>query len=158
MDRRSWEREHGGERGLGPFRTYSLSRVEQRTPSPGEFPPDSGEYARLALGHGTPTVILDPHEIANVLGMAGIQALIEASEGLPLDFFLMAPSWVPAPPLETAGAILSSKEIQKLLEQERVWGLGEMMNFPKMLATHRLFHEFLPRAEPSHKIRVLGNQ
>jgi len=91
------------------------------------------EYTRLALAHGTTTVILDPHEIANVLGMAGIQALIEAGEALPLDFFFMAPSCVPATPLETAGAILSSREIQKLLEQERVLGLGEMMNFPGVL-------------------------
>ncbi len=91
------------------------------------------EYARLALAHGTTTVILDPHEIANVLGMAGIQALIEATTPLPLDFFFMAPSCVPATPLETAGATLSSREVQKLLEQERVLGLGEMMNFPGVL-------------------------
>ena len=92
------------------------------------------EYARLALAHGTTTVILDPHEIANVLGMVGIQALIEASEALPFDFFFMAPSCVPATPLETAGATISSREVQKLLEQERVLGLGEMMNFPGLLA------------------------
>jgi adenine deaminase len=91
------------------------------------------EYARLALAHGTTTVILDPHEIANVLGMVGIQALLEASEALPLDFFFMAPSCVPATPLETAGAALSSKEIRKLLEHERVLGLGEMMNFSGVL-------------------------
>jgi len=91
------------------------------------------EYARLALAHGTTTVILDPHEIANVLGTPGVQALIEASESLPLDFFFMAPSCVPATPLETAGAILSSREVQKLLEHERVLGLGEMMNFPGVL-------------------------
>jgi adenine deaminase len=91
------------------------------------------EYARLALAHGTTTVILDPHEIANVLGMPGIQALIEASKALPLDFFFMAPSCVPASPLETAGASLSAKEIHKLLDHERVLGLGEMMNFPGVL-------------------------
>jgi adenine deaminase len=95
------------------------------------------EYARLALAHGTTTVILDPHEIANVLGMAGIQTLIEASEALPLDFFFMAPSCVPATPLETAGATLSSIEVQKLLAQERVLGLGEMMNFPGVLGKDR---------------------
>jgi adenine deaminase len=91
------------------------------------------EYARLALASGTTTLILDPHEIANVLGLAGVQALIEASEALPLDFFFMAPSCVPASPLETAGATLSSREVQKLLEHERVLGLGEMMNFPGVL-------------------------
>ena len=91
------------------------------------------EYARLALAHGTTAVILDPQEIANVLGIAGIQALIEASQALPLDCFFMAPSCVPATPLETAGATLSSREVQKLLAQERVLGLGEMMNFPGVL-------------------------
>lgn len=91
------------------------------------------EYARLALAHGTTTAILDPHEIANVLGMAGIQALMEASEALTLDFFFMAPSCVPATPLETSGAALSSREVQRLLDQERVLGLGEMMNFPGVL-------------------------
>jgi adenine deaminase len=91
------------------------------------------EYARLALAHGTTTVVLDPHEIANVLGMAGIQALIDASEALPLDFFFMAPSCVPATPLETSGAVLSSKEVEKLLGQERALGLGEMMNIPGVL-------------------------
>ncbi|KPK95165.1 MAG: hypothetical protein AMJ94_00480 [Deltaproteobacteria bacterium SM23_61] len=91
------------------------------------------EYARLAIAHGTTTAILDPHEIANVLGTTGIQALLEASEALPLDFFFMAPSCVPSTPLETAGAALSSREIQKLLEHERVLGLGEMMNFPGVL-------------------------
>jgi len=91
------------------------------------------EYARLALAHGTTTVILDPHEMANVLGMAGIEALIEAGKALPFDFFFMAPSCVPATPLETSGASLSSTEVRKLLEKERVLGLGEMMNFPGVL-------------------------
>jgi adenine deaminase len=91
------------------------------------------EYARIALPHGTTTVILDPHEIANVLGVKGIHALLEASRYLPLDFFFMAPSCVPATPLETSGAALSVKDIQKLLENDRVLGLGEMMNFPGVL-------------------------
>lgn len=108
------------------------------------------EYARLALPHGTTTVVLDPHEIANVLGMAGIQALTEAVEALPLDFFLMAPSCVPATLLETAGASLSSKEVQKLLGQERFLGLGEMMNFPRVLAKDP---EVLKKMEAAQKGR-----
>lgn len=91
------------------------------------------EYARLALAHGTTTVVLDPHEIANVLGLPGIQALINASSTLPLDFFFMAPSCVPATPLETAGAVLQAKDIEKLLKIQRVLGLAEMMNFPGVL-------------------------
>ena len=91
------------------------------------------EYARLALPRGTTTVVLDPHEIANVLGIPGIHAMIEASADLPMDFFFMAPSCVPATHLETAGASLSAKDIEKLLTESRILGLGEMMNFPGVL-------------------------
>jgi adenine deaminase len=91
------------------------------------------EYARLAIPRGTTSVVLDPHEIANVFGLAGIVAFMKASEILPLDFFFMAPSCVPATDLETSGATLSAKEVAKLLEYERVLGLGEMMNFPGIL-------------------------
>lgn len=91
------------------------------------------EYARLALAHGTTTVVLDPHEIANVLGLPGIQALLDSSKALPLDYFFMAPSCVPATPLETSGAFISAKDIGKLLKNKRVLGLGEMMNFPGLL-------------------------
>jgi adenine deaminase len=108
------------------------------------------EYARTALPRGTTTVILDPHEIANVLGGAGVQVLLEATELLPLDFFFMAPSCVPATPLETAGATLSVKEIQKLLERDRVLGLGEMMNFPGVLHGDP---EVLEKIEASRKKR-----
>lgn len=91
------------------------------------------EYARLVLPRGTTTVVLDPHEIANVLGIPGIQALIEASRDLPMDFFFMAPSCVPATHLETAGATLSAKDIERLLAESQILGLGEMMNFPGVL-------------------------
>ncbi len=91
------------------------------------------EYARLALAHGTTTIVLDPHEIANVLGLPGIQALIDSSKALPLDFFFMAPSCVPATPLETAGAFIPSSDVDKLLKNKRVIGLAEMMNVPGVL-------------------------
>jgi adenine deaminase len=91
------------------------------------------EYARLALAHGTTTVILDPHEIANVLGLPGVQALIDSSKDLPLDFFFMAPSSVPATPLETAGGFIPSTDVEKLLKNKRVLGLAEMMNYPGVL-------------------------
>jgi adenine deaminase len=91
------------------------------------------EYALLALAHGTTTVVLDPHEIANVLGSPGVQALIDACKALPLDFFFMAPSCVPATPLETAGGFISSVDVEKLLKNKRVLGLAEMMNFPGVL-------------------------
>ena len=88
------------------------------------------EFARAVLPRGTTCVIADPHEIANVLGLAGIRYMLAATEGLPLRVFFMAPSCVPASPLETAGAELSAREITEVLSWERVLGLGEMMNFP----------------------------
>ncbi|MFN3346265.1 MAG: adenine deaminase [Candidatus Bipolaricaulaceae bacterium] len=92
------------------------------------------EFARAVLPHGTTSVIADPHEIANVLGMAGIRWMLEATRGLPLRVFFMAPSCVPASPLETPGAVLGPAEIRALLSWERVIGLGEVMNFPGVLA------------------------
>ncbi len=88
------------------------------------------EFARAVLPHGTTTVIADPHEIANVLGMEGIRYLLEATAELPLNVYLMAPSCVPASPLETAGAELSAADLEVLLREERILGLAEMMNFP----------------------------
>lgn len=93
-----------------------------------------GEFARTVLPHGTTAVIADPHEIANVLGLAGIRWMIEATRGLPLRVFFMAPSCVPASPWETPGAVLTSQDIQEILSWERVLGLGEVMNFPGVLA------------------------
>lgn len=88
------------------------------------------EFARLALVHGTTTVIADPHEIANVLGVAGVKYMLEASEGLPLEVLLMAPSCVPSTNMETSGATISAKDTAGLLKLPRVIGLAEMMNYP----------------------------
>ena len=91
------------------------------------------EYARIALAHGTTSVVLDPHEIANVLGIAGVWEMIQASEGLPLDFFFMAPSCVPATTLETSGAVLTAEDLRTLWTHPRVLGLGEVMDYPGVL-------------------------
>jgi adenine deaminase len=88
------------------------------------------EFARLALIHGTTTVVADPHEIANVLGVAGVKYMLKASEGMPLDVLLMAPSCVPSTSMETAGACVSAKDTAALLKLDRVIGLAEMMNYP----------------------------
>lgn len=88
------------------------------------------EFARVALMHGTTAVVADPHEIANVLGVAGVRYILKASEGLPLDVFVMVPSCVPATGLETGGARLAAADVAKLLRLERVIGLAEMMNYP----------------------------
>ena len=91
------------------------------------------QFARAVLPHGTTTVICDPHEIANVLGISGIHYMLEASEGLPVTIYFMAPSCVPATHLETAGASISADDIALLLTHPRVLGLAEMMNFPGVL-------------------------
>ncbi len=110
------------------------------------------EYARLALPRGTTTVILDPHEIANVLGLPGIQALIDASKGLPLDYFFMAPSCVPATSLETSGAALAAKDLEKLLRNERVLGLAEMMNYPGILEKNPAVMEKIQTTQRQGKV------
>ncbi len=92
------------------------------------------ELARLVVPRGTTAVISDPHEIGNVLGVAGVEQMLRWSEGLPLDCFVMAPSCVPASPFENAGATLGAPQIAELLAHERVLGLAEMMNFPGVLA------------------------
>ena len=91
------------------------------------------EFARAVLPHGTTTVVADPHEIANVLGLEGIHYMLASSAGLPLNVCLMASSCVPATDMETAGAELSAADIAALLDEEGVIGLAEMMNFPGVL-------------------------
>jgi len=92
------------------------------------------EFARLALLHGTTGVVCDPHEIANVLGMKGIEYLLKTTAGLPLDFYFMAPSCVPATTMETSGAAIGLREIATLLKSPRVLGLAEFMNYPGVIA------------------------
>jgi len=91
------------------------------------------EFARTVLPHGTTAIVIDPHEIANVLGLSGIRYILESSRDIPLSLFVMASSCVPATDMETAGAELGEKEIRELLGWERVIGLAEMMNVPAVL-------------------------
>ena len=91
------------------------------------------EFARAVVPHGTTAVVCDPHEIANVLGLAGVRFVLDASEGLPLSVYVMAPSCVPATHMESAGAELSAADIETLWDHERVIGLAELMNFPGVL-------------------------
>lgn len=91
------------------------------------------ELARALVPHGTAAIIADPHEIANVLGIPGVEMLLAASENLPLDVFFMAPSCVPATSWEDAGAVLDAEAIARLLPLPRVLGLAEVMNFPGVL-------------------------
>ena len=91
------------------------------------------EFAKVALPAGTTTVIIDPHEISNVLGLHGISFMHEADKNLPLDVYTMLPSCVPATPFETSGFDLNSYDLSLLIDKPWVLGLAEMMNFPGVL-------------------------
>jgi len=91
------------------------------------------EFAKAVIPHGTTTIIIDPHEIANVLGGKGIEYLLKSSQGVPLGFFVMVPSCVPATEMETAGAELAAEEMVDLFRSDRVLGLAELMNFPGVI-------------------------
>jgi len=107
------------------------------------------EFAKLAVVHGTVATVSDPHEIANVCGMEGVEFMIENGKTVPFKFSFGAPSCVPATIFETAGAELNSNDVEKLLQRDEIKYLSEMMNFPgvlnedeevmkKIAAAHRL--------------------
>ena len=91
------------------------------------------EFAKLAVVHGTVGTISDPHEIANVCGMAGVEFMIANGKTVPFKFHFGAPSCVPATVFETAGAALTAAEVDTLLQKEEISYLSEMMNFPGVL-------------------------
>src|SRR3954470_22491329 len=88
------------------------------------------EFARAVVPHGTGALVIDPHEYANVLGLDGIRYVLESSKNLPLDFFVMLPSCVPATHLETAGARMTADDIKLMIADERIAGVAELMNYP----------------------------
>ncbi len=107
------------------------------------------EFARLAVVHGTVATISDPHEIANVCGISGVDFMIANGQQVPFKFHFGAPSCVPATTFETAGAALDSRDVEELLKRKDIFYLSEMMNFPgvlngdeevmkKIAAAHRL--------------------
>jgi adenine deaminase len=88
------------------------------------------EFAKVSLLHGVTTVVADPHEIANVSGIDGIQYMLDASKNLPFDFYFMLPSCVPATEFEHSGAILKAEDLRPFYQEPRVLGLAEVMNYP----------------------------
>ena len=88
------------------------------------------EFAKMVVPSGTTTVISDPHEISNVIGLHGISFMREASKNLPLDVYMMLPSCVPASPYETSGFELNAYDLALLIDSDWVLGIAEMMNFP----------------------------
>ncbi|RST57064.1 adenine deaminase [Siminovitchia terrae] len=91
------------------------------------------EFSNVVLPHGVTTIVADPHEIANVSGTDGIDFMLEASEGIPLEVLLMLPSCVPATPFENSGATLEHSDLEPYYTHPRVIGLGEVMDYPSVL-------------------------
>ncbi|MCD6449321.1 MAG: adenine deaminase [Thermotogaceae bacterium] len=113
------------------------------------------QFAKAVLLHGTTTVIADPHEIGNVLGLDGIEYMIEATEGIPLNVYIAIPSAVPASNFETSGARIGPEDIVNFVEKypKRIIALGEVMNFPGVL---NLDNEIITKIEVlRHKYRKI---
>ncbi len=91
------------------------------------------EFARLAVVHGTGATVSDPHEIGNVMGVEGVEYMIENGRKVPFKFYFGAPSCVPATPFETAGATISPQDIEQLFQNPEIKYLAEMMNWPGVL-------------------------
>jgi len=108
------------------------------------------EFARLVLPLGTTAVVLDPHELANVLGTDGVHWLLDACDGLPLDFYFMASSSIPASAFESPRRPLLSGDLESLLRRRRVLGLAEMMNFPGVINADPAELQKLQLAEGVH--------
>ena len=128
--------------GMGSYRAEEIIDLENRLLLPGYIDGhlhiESSmvtvpEFAEAVVPLGTTTVIIDPHEIANVLGLDGIRYMLESSKHQPLDVFLMLPSCVPATELETSGAVITAGDIFPYLSEKWVAGLGEVMNFPGVI-------------------------
>jgi len=110
------------------------------------------EFARAVIPKGTMTVIADPHEIANVKGIAGIKYIIEGSENLPLDIFIMLPSCVPATPFENSGSVLKAEDLLELINHQRVLGLGELMDFTSIITCEKNIVNKIVLAKNAHKM------
>lgn len=106
-------------------------------------------FARLAVVHGTVGTVSDPHEIANVCGLEGVEFMIENGKTVPFKFNFGAPSCVPATVFETAGARLDAKDVEILLKRDDIKYLSEMMNFPGVLNNHE---EVIKKIKTAHQL------
>jgi len=131
--------EDGRVMGFGDYRAKKVLNLRSAYLAPalidGHFHVESSmltapEFARAVVPHGTGAVVIDPHEYANVLGLDGIRYVLESTRNLPVDFFIMLPSCVPATHLETAGARLTADDLKLMIADERIAGVAELMNFP----------------------------
>jgi adenine deaminase len=112
------------------------------------------EFAQAVLPNGTTTVVIDPHEIANILGQEGIHFMAESARGVPLNVFIMLPSCVPATHMETSGANLKATDLNPLLKEPWAIGLAEMMNFPGVIFRNP---EVLKKIEMARGKRIDGH-
>ena len=108
-------------------------------------------FAEAVIPHGTTAVVADPHEIANVMGLDGINYMLKDASSVPLKMFLTAPSCVPATKFETSGGIITSEDIDILLKKPEVVGLGELMNFPGVIGQDPEVMEKLEVAKKNKK-------
>lgn len=109
------------------------------------------EFARLAVVHGTTATVSDPHEIANVLGMEGVDFMINNGNLTPFKFHFGAPSCVPATGFESSGAVINALQINKLLQRNDIFCLSEMMNFPGVIFGDQEVHQKLAFAKQHNK-------
>ncbi|OQW98826.1 MAG: adenine deaminase [Desulfobacteraceae bacterium A6] len=128
--------------GFGSYSAKKIVDLEGRFVAPGFIDPhvhiESSmacvtEFCRAVLPYGTTSVVADPHEIANVLGKAGIDYMLRSSENQPVDIYYTLPSCVPATEMETAGARLSADDLIPFMNDKRIVALAEMMNFPGVI-------------------------
>lgn len=114
------------------------------------------QFARLAVTHGTVATVSDPHEIGNVLGVAGVEYMIENGNQVPFKFYFGAPSCVPATSFETAGAVIDAADIEALFKHEEIVYLAEMMNWPGVLQGDKVVLEKIALAK-KYKKQVDGH-
>lgn len=110
-----------------------------------------GSFAEMAVKSGTVAVVADPHEIANILGLKGVDFMIKDGKDVPLKFYFGAPSCVPATPFESSGATIGSAEIEQLLENDEIHFLSEMMNFPGVVGRDKEVMEKIDLAKRMNK-------
>lgn len=110
-----------------------------------------GEFSKAIVPRGTTTIITDPHEIANVCGLDGVEYILNSTEELPLNTYVMLPSCVPATNFENSGAILKADDLEKYINHPRVLGLGEMMNYPGVIYKDKDVMDKLKLARKNNK-------
>ncbi|GAA0714597.1 adenine deaminase [Paraclostridium ghonii] len=110
-----------------------------------------GEFAKAIVPMGTTTIITDPHEIANVCGLEGIEYILKSTEELPLCVYSMLPSCVPATDFENSGAKLEATDLEKYINHDRILGLGEMMNYPGVINKDKIVMDKLELAKKYNK-------